>query len=121
MSQVDQENESKKQEQDSANQSDIVAPDDEEAIGNQEGNDNETDPGDQLGTPEAVLDSRSLVASVLDANKQESHDEVEKAQSEVDTVDSSEAIAGLAVAGDCSEVEQDMLEFLDGPVGEHDP
>lgn len=121
MSQVDQENETKKQEQDSADQSDIVAPDDEEAIRNQEGNDNETDPGDQLGSPEAVLNSRSLVACVLDADEQQGHDEMEEAESEVDTVDSGEAIACLAVAGDCSEIEQDMLEFLDGPVGEHDP
>jgi len=46
---------------------------------------------------------------------------VEEAESKVDTVNSSEAITGLAVAGDCGEVEQDVLEFLDGPVGEHDP
>lgn len=121
MSQVNQENETKKQEQDSADQSDIIAPDNEEAIRNQEGNDNETDPSNQFGSPEAILNSRSLVARVLDADQQEGHDEVEEAESEVDTVDSGEAVAGLAIAGDCSEIEQNMLEFLDGPVGEHDP
>lgn len=121
MSQVDQENETKEQEQDSTDQSDIVAPEDEESVRDQEGDDNETNPSDQLGPPETILNSRSLVACVLDANQQESHDEVEEAESKVDTVDSGKAIAGLAVAGDCSEVEQNMLEFLDSPVGEHDP
>jgi len=121
MSQVYQENEAEKQEQHSADQSDIVAPDDEEAVRNQEGDDDQSDPGNYLGTPEAVLDSRSLVACVLDANEQQGHDGVEKSESKVDAVNSSEAIAGLAVAGDGGEVEQDVLEFLDGPVGEHDP
>lgn len=121
MSQVDKENESKKQKQDGTDQSDIVAPDDEEAVGDQEGDDDKSDPCNDLGAPEAVLDGRSLVACVLDADEQESHDEVENTESKVDTVDSSEAIAGLAVTGDGGVIKQDMLEFLDGPVGEHDP
>ena len=121
MCEIDQQDEAYKKKEDGANKSDIVSPGNKEAVRDQEGDDNQAQPGNELGTPEAVLDGRSLVARVVDANEQQRQDEMEKAQGEVDAMDSDETIAFLAVARDGGKVKQHLLQLLDSPVGQHDP
>lgn len=118
---INEQDKSDKEEEDGADKSDIVAPDGEEGVGNQESDDDEANPCDQLGTPEAVLDSRSLVSGVADSDEEKSEDKVEETESEVDAVDGSESITLLAGARDGGIVQQYFLQLLDGPIGEHDP
>lgn len=61
MRKVNQENETKKNEDCRANESDIISPKDEEAIRDEKGNNHQQKPEQDLGTPPAGKDERRNV------------------------------------------------------------
>lgn len=104
-----QQDQAEEQEQDRAAKRDIVAPDLEESVRNQECYDYEAQPRDNLRSPESILNRRAAVFRAVDTKKQNGVDSVEAAESEVDAVDSGEAEALLAGAIDGDIVEQNAL------------
>lgn len=118
---INQQDQTNQKEEHSADKSDIVSPEGEKGVGNEEGDDDQANPGNELGTPETILNSRSLVFSIADAYQEEGQDEMEEAQCEVDTVYGGESIALFAGAGDGRVIKKDCFQLLDGPVGEHNP
>lgn len=58
MRKVDQENETKKNEDCGANESDVVSPEDEEAVRDEKGDHDQQEPEQNLGTPPATEDER---------------------------------------------------------------
>lgn len=121
MRKINQQDQTDQEEEDGTDESNIVAPEGEEGVWNQEGDDNKTNPGNQLGTPEAILNGRSLVSGVADSDEEERENEMEETQGEVDAVYGGESIALFASACDGGIVEQDVLKLLYSPVGEHNP
>lgn len=121
MRQINQEDKADQEEEDGANQSNIIAPEDEEAVGNEEGNDDETNPGRQFRTPETILNCGSLIPGAVDANEEQRQDEVQEAQGEVDAVDGGVAIAVFAHTANGGKVQQHLLQLLNSPVGEQNP
>lgn len=121
MRQVDEQDQANEQEETGARHGEVVAPDDEERVRDEEGEDDHGDPAEDLGAPEAVLDGRAAVLGGPDADEHEGHEDVEEAEGEVDALDGDEAVALLAVALDVDVVERELGELLHGPVREHDP
>lgn len=119
--QVDQQDQSQEEEQDGAAQSDIISPHLEEAVGDEEAHDDQSQPHENLGTPPAVLNPRSTVLGRGDAEEEEGEDEVEEAEREVDAVHGREPEAVVTRAVDGHVVEEDALELVDGPWSEQYP
>lgn len=121
MCEVNEEDEAEEQEEHSANQGEVVAPDEEEAFRDEEGEDDQEQPGYDLWSPVPVLDGSAAITSAVDAKEDDSQDGVEHTERKLDTVDGDEAVALLAEAGYREVVEGQMLELLDCPGREHDP
>jgi len=121
MSKIHQQNQANKEKQDGSDKSNIVAPEGEEGVRDEESDDNKTNPGNQFRTPEPILKSRSLVSSVVYTNQKQSQDEMKEPQREIDAVYGGESITFFACTRDGGIIEEDFLQFLDSPVGEHDP
>ena len=119
--QIDEQNQANEQEETGSNHGKVVAPDDEERVGDEEGEDDHADPSKNLGAPEAVLDLGAAILGGADADEHEGHEDVEEAEGEVDALDGDEAVALLAVALDVDVVQGELGQLLHGPVGEHDP
>jgi len=98
MGQIDEQNEPEQQEKDGSDKSDVVSPCDEKGVGNEEGEDDEGEPGEDLGAPESVLDGGSLVPRRVDAEEEYGQNKVEKTEGEVEAVDSDKTEALLANA-----------------------
>lgn len=62
MGKIDEENQAKQEEEDGTCQGDVVAPKDEETVRNEEADDDEANPGDDLGAPEAILNRATAVS-----------------------------------------------------------
>lgn len=62
MSEIDEEHETKKQEEHSSSEGDVSAPDLEEDIGYEEGQNQQTQPTNDLWSPESILDCRSSIS-----------------------------------------------------------
>lgn len=84
MRQVYQEDEAENQEQHGTDQSDIVAPEHEEAVRDEEGKDNQTEPGYDLGPPESILNTGTRILRGSYAHQESSENEVEESEGEVD-------------------------------------
>lgn len=121
MRKVDEQDQADEEEEACANHGEVVAPDDEEGVRNEEGQDHQGQPGDDLGPPEAVLDGRTAVLGAPHADEHHGHDDVEEAERKVDALHRDVAVALLAVALDVDVVQGEVRELLHGPVGEHDP
>ena len=121
MRKVDKEDKSNEQKEDGTNKRNIVAPEGEEGVRDKKSNDDESNPGNQLGSPEAILNSRSLVTRVVHSDKKQGQDKMKEAQRKVDAVYGGESITLLARAGDCGIVQENLLQFLYSPVREHNP
>lgn len=121
MRKVDQQDETNEQEEARANHGEVVAPNDEERVRNEKGENDHADPGDKLGSPESVLDWRASVLRVPDTDEHHGHDDVEETEGEIDALDRDVAVALLAVALDVDVVECEVRQLLHGPVREHDP
>lgn len=67
MCQVDQEDQSEKEEECGSNEGNIVAPDEEETFRNEERQDDESQPGDDLRTPETILYGGTRILRGVDA------------------------------------------------------
>ncbi|CAG8571471.1 7424_t:CDS:2, partial [Scutellospora calospora] len=117
MRKVYQQDQAKEQEQDGTTESDVVTPDLEESVRDEESEDDQAQPCDDLGSPKAILNRRTAVFRAVDAEQQDGVDGMEAAESEVDAVDSGEAEALFSGTVDGDIVEEDALELLDGPVG----
>lgn len=61
MGKVDQKDQTDEQEKAGTNHGKVIAPNDEEGVWNEEGQDHESQPRDDLGTPESVLNGRAAV------------------------------------------------------------
>lgn len=108
MSQVNEQNQANEQEETGAHHGDIVAPENEEGVRNKKGQHDHDEPGNDLGTPEAVLNGRATVFGAADTDEHHGHDEVKEAESEVDALHSDISIALLAVALDVDVVQGEM-------------
>ena len=118
---VYQQDQAKEQEQDGTAESDIVTPNLEECVRDEESEDDQAEPCDNLGSPEAVLNRCATVFRAVDTKEEYSVNSVEAAESEVDAVNSGEAEALLAGTVDSDIVQENALELLDGPVGHGEP
>ena len=78
MRKVDEENETEEDEYGCTDESDIVAPEHEKPVRDEERYGHEDDPQKDFRAPPAILDGSSLVFRIFDANKESSNDEVEK-------------------------------------------
>lgn len=121
MREVDQEDEAEEEEEHGAEEGDIVAPDHEEAVGDEEGEDDEAEPEDDLWSPEAVLDACTRVFGGSYAEEGKREEEVEHAKGEVDAVDGDPAVACSLWTAYFHVIECEVLEFVDSPWCEHDP
>ncbi len=119
--QVHQQHKTQKQEQHRANERNIAAPHLEEAVRYEKASNNQPNPYDDLRPPEAVLNRCSLVFGIIDADQKHRHNEMEETERKVDAVDGSVAEAFVAAAVDGYVVEEDALEFLDGPGCKEEP
>ena len=118
---IDKQDQAKEQEQHGSEESNIVAPDLEESVRNQECQDDQAQPCDNLRSPKSILNRRTTIFRAVDTKQQYGVDGVEAAESEVDAVNSGKAEALLAGAVDGDIVEENALELLDGPVGHGEP
>lgn len=121
MRQVDQKNETQQKEEHGAEESDIVAIDEEEAFRDEERHDDEPDPEQDFWTPETVLNGSTAISRGLHAKEQEGEDEVEETETEVDAVDRDPTVAFLSIAFDIHIVESQVLQFFKCPRCEHNP
>ena len=121
MSEVDQQYQTQEDVKNRSDNGDVFAPGDKELIRDEKGDDNQTNPCDQLGTPKPVLYSRPLVSCAVDPNEEQGEDKVEETERKIDAMHSDVAVAFGPVAGDGGVIEESMFELLDGPVGQHDP
>ena len=121
MRQVYQQDQTKKEEEHGADQSNVVAPEHEESIGDEECKDDQGKPGNDLGPPVAILYRRARILGRVDADEKDGKDEVEKTERKVDSVDSKPSVTIPIPTADFNVVEHYMLEFLDCPFREHDP
>lgn len=121
MCKVDEKDEAEEQKEHGADEGEVVAPDEEEALGDQEGEEDQEKPDNDLWSPITVLDGGAAVAGIVDTEEQGSVDGMEDTKCELDAVDSDEAVALLAETGYREEVESQMLELLDRPRRKHDP
>lgn len=121
MCEINKEDEAEEQEKHGANQGEVVTPNKEEALGDEESEDDQEQPGDDLWSPVPVLDGGAAVTSAVDANKDNCQDGVEDTERELNAVDSNETVALLAEARYREVVESQVLELLDRPGCEHDP
>ena len=118
---VYQQDQAKEQEQDGTTESDVVSPNLEECVRDEESEHDQAEPCDNLRSPEAVLDRCATVFRAVDSEEQDGVDGVEAAESEVHTVNSGKAEALFSGAVDGDIVKEDTLELLDGPVGHGEP
>jgi len=95
---IDEENQAEKEEEHGACKCDVVTPGNEEGVRDEKGDDDERDPSNDLGSPETILNRRTLVPCRSNTKQHESHKSMESAQSKVDPVHRNEAIAGLPIA-----------------------
>jgi len=121
MRQIDKQDQTEENVEDGTDDGDVLAPYDEEVIGNEEGDNDKTEPSNNLWSPETVLDRRPLVFGAANTDKEKSHDKVEEAQREVDAMYGDVAIATRAITGNAGVIQEGVLELLDRPVGQHDP
>lgn len=121
MRQIDKQNQTEENVEYGTDDGDVLAPHDEEVIRNEEGDDDQTEPSDNLRSPEAVLNRRPLVFGATDADEEKSHDEVEEPKGEIDAMYRDVAITTRAIAGNGGVIQKGVFELLDRPVGEHDP
>lgn len=119
--QIDQQNQTNEQEQAGSGHGEVVAPNDKERVGNEEGENNHANPAQDLGRPKAVLDLRAAVLGGPHTDEHQGHEDVEEAEGEVDALHGNEAIALFPVALDVDIVQGELGQLLHGPVGEHDP
>jgi hypothetical protein len=119
--QIDQQNQTNEQEQAGPGHGEVVAPNDEERVGNEEGEDDHANPAQDLRCPKAVLDLGAAVLGGPHTDEHQGHEDVEETEGEVDALHCNEAIALLAVALDVDIVQGELGQLLHGPVGEHDP
>lgn len=71
MCKVDEQNETKDDEQGCTDERNIVAPEDEETVGDEEGSGDKDEPKENFGSPPAVLDGCSGSLGVFDADEKE--------------------------------------------------
>lgn len=121
MSQVDQKDQAEQEKEHRTEESDVVAVDEEEAFRDEERQHDEPDPEQDFWTPESILNSGATISRGLDAEKQESEDQVEETKAEVDAVNCDPTVTFLSVAFDFHVVESQVLQLLEGPWSEHDP
>lgn len=119
--QIHQQDQSQKQEENGAYKCNIVAPDLEETVWDQEAEHNQAQPDDNLGSPEAILQRGSGVLGGVDTDQQDGQYEVEQAQRKVDAMHGGKAKAFVSEAVHHDIIQQNVLQLLDGPFGEHDP
>ena len=103
---IDQQHQTKQQEQNSPSQRDIVPPDLKERIRDQKGRHNQSQPYNNLRSPKSVLYRCPLVLRAVDAKKQNRHHKVEQSECEIDSVHSSETKAFVSGAVDGHVVEK---------------
>lgn len=118
---IHEEDETKQQEEHRADESDVVAVDEEERFGNEERHDQKSDPDNHFRTPVSVLQGCSAISRCPDTEKQERHDEMKQPQSEVDPMNSHPTIALFTIASNLHIIKGHMLQFLQRPRCEHDP
>ena len=121
MRQIDKQNKTDEEEQACAHHSKVVSPYDEERVRDEKGQDNHAHPAEDLGQPEAVLDSSARVLGCPYSDEHQCHEDVEKTEGKVDALHRDVSIALLAVALDVDVIEGEVGQLLHGPVGEHDP
>lgn len=121
MRQIHQQYQSQQQEQYRTHQRDIVPPDLEEAVRDQEADHNQPQPRNDLRSPESVLNRRARIFRRIYPQQHDRQHGMEQSQGEVDAVYSGEPEAFVPGAVDGDVVEQDALQLLDGPGGEHQP
>lgn len=84
---VDEEDQAEEDEYGGADEGDVVAPEDEEAVWDEEGDGDEDEPDECLWTPPSVLDLSPLLLGRLHTNEEGAQDEMEQRQCKADTVD----------------------------------
>ena len=107
--QVDQQNKAENEEEHRTNQRDVIAPEHKELVRDKEGQDDQSEPSDDLGSPEAVLDFRAWVLGGVDSEEKPSQHEVKQAEGKVDAVDGKPAVAISVSAADLDIVEREVL------------
>lgn len=105
MREVDEEDQPEQEEKHGADQGKVVAPDLEEVLRDEEGDDDEEKPGDNLRAPVPILDGSAPILRAFDAKEGDGEDGVENAEGELDTMDGDEAEALLTQARDREVVE----------------
>lgn len=118
---VDEKDEAEEQEEHGADQSKVVAPDEEETLGDKESGDDQEQPGDDLWSPVPVLNSGTAVTSVIDAEEDDGENGMEDPKRKLDAVDGDKAVALLTETRYGEVVESQVLELLDRPRRKHDP
>jgi len=121
MRQIDKQNESNEKEQTRANHGKIVAPDDEERVRDEKGQNDHANPAHDLGKPETVLYGRATVLGRPYSDEHKRHNDVEETEREVDALYCDISVTLFAVAFDVDIVQSEVSQLLHGPVGEHDP
>ena len=118
---VDKEDQADEQKEAGTNHGKVIAPYDEERIRDEEGQDHKGQPGDDLWTPESVLDGGAAILGAPHADEHHGHDDVEESECEVDALHRDVAVTLLAVALDVDVIQGEVREFLHSPIGEHYP
>ena len=121
MRQVNQQNQADEQEEAGADQREVIAPNDEHGVRDEEGEDDHDEPADNFRSPEAVLNGRASIFGGPHSHQNQGHEQVEHAEGEVDPLHSSISIALLSVTLDVHIVEGEVRQLLHGPGREHDP
>lgn len=121
MSKVYEEDQAEDNKQGSTNQREVVAPEDEEWVGDCERYADKDKPEEYFGAPPTILDGSAFVAGVSYANKGETQERVEKTESKADTVDCKNTITLVVCAVHLDVVIAPFLDEFDGSVCTHDP
>lgn len=87
VSEVDEEDEAEEDEERRANERDVVAPEHEEAIRDEEGSGDEDEPKQDLRAPPAVLNCGTFVLCIPHSDKRKGEDKVQEGEGEAYTVD----------------------------------
>ena len=96
MGEVDEQDQAKENEEHGSYKGEVLAPDAEEVFRNQERDDHESEPDDDLRSPEAILKSCPWIFRCSHAEQKEGKEEVEQAQAEIDALYRNVAVALLA-------------------------
>lgn len=121
MCQIDEKNQTQQEEEHGAEESNIIAVDEEEAFRNEERHDNEPNPEEHFWSPEAILKGGAAIPGCLHAKEQEGENQVEETETEVDAMDRDPTVTFLSIAFDFHIVEGQVLQFFECPGSQHNP